>query len=296
MDGSLKPLAGTRIISTAINVPGPVALARLCSLGASAVKVEPPGGDPLALACPSWYADLHQGVKVICLNLKEKENLNKFESILNESDLLLTSSRLGALDRLGLSWPRLSSRFLNLLQVAIIGHPPPHDQLPGHDLTYQATLGLVDPPLLPRTLVADLAGAERTISTVLSLILSRRQAKVAGLEKQENSTGFQKRIAYVSLADAASAFALPLKYSLTGGDTLLGGLLPGYNLYKAKEGWVAVAALENHFLQRLVDESDFGEITHSSLANFFSKRTAHEWEAWAVENDLPIVEVKDRQS
>jgi crotonobetainyl-CoA:carnitine CoA-transferase CaiB-like acyl-CoA transferase len=296
MNGSLKPLVGTRIISTAINVPGPVALARLCSLGASAVKVEPPGGDPLALACPSWYADLHQGVKVISLNLKVKENLKKFESILKESDLLLTSSRLGALDRLGLSWPMLSSRFLNLLQVAIIGHPPPNDQLPGHDLTYQATLGLVDPPLLPRTLVADLAGAERTISTVLSLILSRRQAKVAGLEIQENSAEFQERIAYVSLADAASAFALPLKYSLTGNNTLLGGLLPGYNLYKAKEGWVAVAALENHFLQRLVDESDFGEITHGNLANFFSKRTAHEWGTWAIENDLPIVEVKDRHS
>jgi crotonobetainyl-CoA:carnitine CoA-transferase CaiB-like acyl-CoA transferase len=235
-------------------------------------------------------------VKVISLNLKVKENLKEFESMLKESDLLLTSSRLGALDRLNLGWPMLSSRFLNLLQVAIIGHPPPNDQLPGHDLTYQATLGLVDPPKLPQTLIADLAGAERIISTVLSLILSWRQAKVAGLEKQENSTGFQKRIAYVSLADAASAFALPLKYSLTGGDTLLGGLLPGYNLYKAKEGWVAVAALEIHFLQRLVDESGIGEITHSSLANFFSKRTAHEWEAWAVENDLPIVEVKDRQS
>lgn len=280
----------------AINVPGPVALARLCSLGASAVKVEPPGGDPLALTCPSWYADLHQGVKVIRLNLKEKQNLDKFKSMLKESDLLLTSSRLGALDRLGLGWPMLSSRFLNLLQVAIIGHHPPDDQLPGHDLTYQATLGLVDPPQLPRTLVADLAGAERTVSTVLSLILSWRQANVAGLEKQENSTEFQERIAYVSLADAASVFALPLKYSLIGSDTLLGGLLPGYNLYKAEEGWVAVAALEPHFLQRLANESDLGEITHSGLANFFSKRTAHEWEAWAIENDLPIVEVRDRHS
>lgn len=296
MAESLKPLAGIRIISTAINVPGPVALARLCSLGASAVKVEPPGGDPLALACPSWYADLHQGVKVIGLNLKVRETLKKFESILKESDLLITSSRLGTLDRLGLSWPKLSSRFLNLLQVAIIGHPPPNDQLPGHDLTYQATLGLVDPPQLPRTLVADLAGAEQIISTVLSLILSWRQAKVSGLEKHENSIEFQERIAYVSLVDAASPFALPLKYSLTGSDTLLGGSLPGYNLYKAKEGWVAIAALEIHFLQRLVDESNLGEITYSSLFDFFSKRPAHEWEAWALENDLPIVEVKDRQS
>ena len=286
MARSLKPLTGFRIVSTAINLPGPVALTRLCSLGATAVKVEPPGGDPLSLACPSWYAELHQDVKVISLNLKVKDNLKDFESILKVSDLLLTSSRLDSLDRLGLSWPTLSSRFPNLLQVAIIGHLPPDDHIPGHDLTYQATLGLVDPPQLPRTLIADMAGAERAISTALSLILSWKQGQ------HEDSANVQERIAYVSLADAASTFALPQKYGLTGRDTLLGGLLPGYNIYRAKEGWVAVAALEAHFLKRLVDNFGLGEITHVSLANLFNQQTAQDWERWAQENDFPIVEVK----
>jgi alpha-methylacyl-CoA racemase len=51
-------LTSIRIINTAVNVPGPVAARTLRDMGATVVKVEPAGGDPLALAAPAWYADL----------------------------------------------------------------------------------------------------------------------------------------------------------------------------------------------------------------------------------------------
>ena len=287
MTRTLKPLTGFRIVSTAINIPGPLALARLCSLGATAVKVEPPGGDLLASACPSWYEELHLGVEVVSLDLKDKNNIRKLELFLDEADLLLTSSRLASLERLGLGWPFLSSRFPKLLQVAIIGHHPPDDHIPVHDLTIQADLGLLDPPQLPKTLVADLAGAERAVSTALSLILSWK------VEASGSPAADHDRIAYVSLAEAASTFAIPPKYGLTGSDNPLGGLLPGYYIYRAKEGWVVVAALEEHFRKRFAHEFTLGQITHTNLANLFNQRPAQEWEKWAVENDFPIVGVKD---
>jgi len=46
------PLWGVRVVTLAVNVPGPVAAARLCELGASVTKVEPPGGDPLEAVSP----------------------------------------------------------------------------------------------------------------------------------------------------------------------------------------------------------------------------------------------------
>ena len=146
----------------------------------------------------------------------------------------------------------------------------------------------MDPPQLPKTLLADLAGAERTVSTALSLILGWKQGQ------KERSAAALDRIAYVSLAEAASTFAIPPKYGLTGPNNLLGGLLPGYNIYRAKEGWVAVAALETHFLKRLAEDFALGPITHTSMANLFNQRPAQEWERWALENDFPIVEVKDK--
>ena len=42
-------LNGVRILSLAINLPGPLAASRLAALGATVIKVEPPSGEPLAV-------------------------------------------------------------------------------------------------------------------------------------------------------------------------------------------------------------------------------------------------------
>ena len=60
-----KPLRGTQVLTLAVNVPGPAATARLCKLGATVIKVEPPEGDPLAQANPDWYEALVSGQQVI---------------------------------------------------------------------------------------------------------------------------------------------------------------------------------------------------------------------------------------
>ena len=48
-----------KIVSIALNVPGPVAVARLVAKGREAIKIEPPWGDPLHGLCKAWYDDLH---------------------------------------------------------------------------------------------------------------------------------------------------------------------------------------------------------------------------------------------
>jgi crotonobetainyl-CoA:carnitine CoA-transferase CaiB-like acyl-CoA transferase len=293
METASRPLKGIHILSMATNIPGPVALAHLTALGASAVKVEPPGGDLLAVAAPSWYGELHQNIRTISPDLKQPADRATFDSMLEESDLLLTASRLGALDRLGLGWSNLSKRFPGLLQVAITGYSDPDDERPGHDLTYQATTGLLKIPLLPRALIADLAGAERAIIAALSLILCRERTVRKSDKTGDRSVDPDQRIAHVSLAEAASAFARPLRHGLTAETGILGGSLPGYNLYQAKQGWVAVAALEPHFLQNLARALEIDDVTKEELTKVFLERTNKDWENWALKYDLPIVEVKD---
>src|SRR5258708_30410939 len=68
------------------------------------------------------------------------------------------------------SWARVS-RHARLCHVPTTGHAPPEDEVPGHDLTYLAAHGLVSPPALPRTLFADMAGAERAGSIALALVV-----------------------------------------------------------------------------------------------------------------------------
>jgi crotonobetainyl-CoA:carnitine CoA-transferase CaiB-like acyl-CoA transferase len=64
-EGGDPPLQGIRVLTLAVNLPGPVAASRLCAMGASVIKVEPPGGDPLALMCPGYYEELRSGQEVV---------------------------------------------------------------------------------------------------------------------------------------------------------------------------------------------------------------------------------------
>src|SRR5215212_2179283 len=248
--------------------------------GAALVKVEPPGGDPLARMCPGYYAELSAGQEVVSLDLKAREDRVSLDNYLENMDLLLTASRPAALGRLGLSWPELRTRFPRLCQVAIVGHPSPDEDAPGHDLTYQARFGTLSPPGMPPVLVADLAGAERAVSAALSLLFARERGQGAGYEQ-------------VALSEAARSFAEPLRQGLAapGGD--LGGGFPGYGLYHTREGHVALAALELHFWERLLQELGVKGDERRDLERIFETKTAKQWEEWAAERDLPLAAVKD---
>jgi alpha-methylacyl-CoA racemase len=274
-----RPLHGVRVLSLAVNVPGPVAAARLHALGAAVTKVEPPAGDPLAAASPEWYQELVAGQEVVTLDLKAEDERARFDALLAETDLLLTSMRPMALERLRLDPSALRPFYPLLCQVAVTGYPAPDGERAGHDLTFQAAAGLVRPPALPRTLVADLAAAERVVGAAVALLFAR---------EREGRGGYTE----ISIAAAVEDFAAPLRYGLTRPGDVLGGALPLYGLYPAADGWVALAALEPHFISRLVQALELSDIGPESLAAAFRARTAAEWERWADAHDLPIAAVR----
>jgi len=273
----MQPLDNIRILTLAINLPGPLAVAQLVRLGATVVKVEPLEGDPLARGAPAWYEELHRGVEVVPLNLKDAASRSRLSTWLGQSDLLITASRLSGLRRLGLSWPELHASYPRLCQVALVGYGPPREELPGHDLTYQAELGLLTPPQLPRALMADWAGAQMAVTAALTLILARERGREAEYaEVRLSETGIEQ----------------PLRHGLTAPGGVLGGAFPGYNLYPAREGWIAVATLEPHFWNQLQRLLDLSSPDCEQLRAIFQARTASEWESWAEEHGLPIVSVR----
>ncbi|MGZ4900423.1 MAG: CoA transferase [Candidatus Angelobacter sp.] len=275
-----KLLQGVRIVSLALNVPGPVAAARLTKLGAEMIKVEPPTGDATSTVAPSWYESLCQGQTVLRLNLKAPDGRTKLDELLARADLLLASFRPSALQRLDLDWESLHARHPKLCFVGIIGYPPPLEERTGHDLTYQGDLGLLRPPQMPPTLFVDLAGAERAVSMALALL--NRAARIG-----------EAGCAWVSLYESARDLAKPLKAGLTSSDGLLGGGYPLYGFYRANDGWIAIAALEPHFAERLLSELGLKQADRSKLERIFLQRKAAAWEKWAVEHDLPLVAVRE---
>ena len=161
--------------------------------------------------------------------LRESEAIVLRSYPLREADLLVTSSLPDSLERLGLGWERLHERFPWLCQVAIVGHAPPEENRPGHDLTYQATVGLVAPPTMPLTLLADMAGAQTAVTHSLGVLLERSRTGMGVLS-------------YVPIAEAVDFFTLPLRYQLTIPGGRLGGAFPYYNIYPTADGWLAAQA------------------------------------------------------
>jgi alpha-methylacyl-CoA racemase len=287
---ALKPLRGVRVLSLALNLPGPAALMRLKAMGAVCTKAEPPGkdggsGDPMGAYNPMAYDTMHAGIKVVRLDLKTDKGQAALRKELARTDVLLTSFRPSALTKLGLGWKGLRKAFPALSVVAIVGAPGERAEEPGHDLTYLAEAGLVTGLELPATLFADMSGSLMASEAVLQAVL---QHKISG------KSSFQD----IALSNAAHWLALPRTWGLTQPQGAVGGAHAGYRVYPCKGGRVAVAALEPHFAKALCEaagvqvdgrsSSLFKPATHAAIAAFVASKTRRELEKLAGEKDIPL--------
>lgn len=275
------PLTGVRVLSVAVNLPGPAAVARLAGQGASVVTVLPPGGDPMEQFAKPYFDELHDGQDVRRVDLKSDAGRAEVDELLAAADVFVTSSRPSALRRLGLDFAAVHERHPQVCQVDIVGYPGERAEVPGHDLTYQAATGLLGEGGMPTALVVDLAGAERAAAEAAAALVARSRTGEGGRRE-------------VPLSDLSTAMSRPLAHGLTGPGQLLGGGLPVYGVYDTAEGKIALAALEPHFTTALLAALGIGpeDLTRERLAGVFAQRTATEWAQWATEHDLPLTPLR----
>ncbi len=284
-----KPLRGVRVLSLALNLPGPAALMRLQALGASCHKVEPPTGDPMDHYSRAAYDTLHQGIKVIRADLRSEAGQKSVHRLLSRTDVLLTSFRPSALRKLGMDWASLRKAYPALSQVDIVGAAGARAEEPGHDLTYMAEHKLVQGLALPASLFADMGGSLMAVEAVMGAVLQQR-AKGRGVHLQ------------VALVDAAAYLGLPHQWQMTTIGGAVGGGHAGYRVYACKDGRVAVAALEPHFALALCHAAGIDNVdrrtmaapeTHATIARFLRGQTRRKLDVLAVRRDIPLFTLKD---
>ena len=288
-----QPLAGVTVVSLAVNLPGPLAAARLHALDAQVIKVEPPVGDPLNLLFPDYYQELTAGQEIRTIDLKDGAGAGQLKALLAEADLLLTSMRPRAAAALGL--PDLVDKH-GLVHVEIVGFAGDRADVPGHDLTYQAAHSTLRPGTMPTVPVADVLGGEHAALEALAGLreLETRRTAAGGADAQasagqdanvEHAGGIVRRVV---LDEAAAWAAGPARHGMSTPGGPLGGGTPLYRTYPTADGHIAVACLELHFAEALAahigTEEDVLERT------FAAESTAH-WIDFAAEHDLPIERV-----
>ena len=290
---SIRALKGVRILSLALNMPGPAAVMRCREMGAKCVKLEPPApkgapagtsGDPMAWYSPTAYEAMHEGIRITTADLKTSQGQKALHRELAKADVLMTSFRPSALVKLGLTWEALHKQYPALSQVAIVGSPGERAEEPGHDLTYLAENDLVGGLELPATLYADMGGSLMASEAVLQAVIHKAsKGKATYLE--------------VALSEAATYLALPRTWGLTKPGAAVGGGHAAYQVYKCKDGRVAVAALEPHFAARLCLAAGFEAsganalftpAAHRAIAAWLLGKTRKQLTVIATDKDIPL--------
>lgn len=267
-----------RVLDLTRLLPGPLAGKLLADLGFSVLKVEPPGGDPMAALAPEAYRFLNGEKEVLVLDLKGEEGRAQLLALAKGAVVLLESNRPGVMERLGLGPEVLLGVNPRLVYARLRGYSDVPD--PGHDLTYLAEAGLLGRFPWRSFQFADLAGAYALALVALKGLLLR-----GGVYE-------------VALSEAVKAVAYPPI-------PFLDGSVLCYGVYPARQGQVALAALEPHFWARFCEEAGLPELLpaafspaspglppYERMLAFFQEKSAWEWEAWAKEKGVPLRAVR----
>ncbi|UOG59750.1 CoA transferase [Leptospira noguchii] len=258
------PLSGIKVIDLSLLLPGPLCSMYLGDMGAEVIKVENPRAMDAtrvmfkkANGAPSLYLMLNRNKKAITLNLKKEKSREILFKLLENADVLLEGFRPDGLAKMGYGYEDLKERFPKLIYCGIYGYGTEgkYKNFAGHDVNYLSLSGVLSQtgktPQIPGYQLADIGGGTMTaLSSILAALYAREK------------TGKGQKIS-VSMMDSSLQF-LSLYggiYGATGknpegGNELLSGKLPNYNVYQTKEGrWVALGALEDMFFKTFLRQS-----------------------------------------
>ena len=149
MDG---PLQGLLVLDLTRVLVGPYCTMVLSDLGARVIKVEAPevGDDsrkfgPFVEDQSAYFMSLNRGKESIALNLKNEDDKNIFERILDKADILVENFKPGTLERWGYGWNDLKDKYPKLIYASAsgFGQTGPMKGLPAYDMVVQGMGGLM---------------------------------------------------------------------------------------------------------------------------------------------------------
>lgn len=236
----MQPLDGILVVDLTRLLPGAFAASELCRLGARAVHVEPPGGDPLRSLASGWHSVLSAGTESVVCDLGADPELVR--RLCARADIVLEGFRPGVAARLGLG-PDDVPKTTVYCSITGFGVGGRHEQRAGHDLNYLGWAGaLADTaPSLPPLQVADLAaGGLTAVTEMLAALLERERSGLGRRLVVSMTHGSHRLVAHRLGGD-------PIPRLLTGG-------IACYQTYATADGrWLTIAALEPKFWRRLCE-------------------------------------------
>jgi len=297
----MLPLEGTRVLSMAEQLPGPYCTMLLGDLGAEVILLERPGtGDP-ARMIPAFLSILGRNKKSITANLKSEKGREICYKLAARSDVFLEGFRPGVLKRLGADYESIRKINPRIIYCSISGYGQdgPYQDRPGHDLSYQATAGLLanyiesgNFPAGPGVAIADLSSAMFATIGILAALRARDRFGVGQYVDVSMTDGL------VSWMSAALGIYLNMGSSLQAV-----AREPAYGVFQAKdEKYLTLSiAHEDHFWRNLchaIGKDELAELPREQrhlrkdelvamLRGALATKTRDEWVELLTKADVP---------
>jgi crotonobetainyl-CoA:carnitine CoA-transferase CaiB-like acyl-CoA transferase len=253
------PLAGVRVLDLTRALAGPFVTMLLADLGADVIKVEPPEGDITRPQGPfhpddelhaygGYFASVNRNKRGLVINMKTEGGQAVVRDLARDADVLVENFRAGVMDRLGLSYESLKADNPKLVYAAVrgFGDPrtgaSPYTDRPAYDVVAQAMGGLMHitgapdgPPTKVGPGVGDILPASLAAVGILAALHRVRDTGIGDFVD-------------VAMYDAVLALCERIVYQHSylgvspGREGNEHPLLAPFGLYRASDGWLAIAA------------------------------------------------------
>jgi crotonobetainyl-CoA:carnitine CoA-transferase CaiB-like acyl-CoA transferase len=193
------PLDGVRVLEFGQLLAGPNAALILAELGADVIKVEPLAGDAgrelqsaafTGSSTSPTFVAFNRGKRSIALDLKSEAGREVGRRLIEQADVVIESSRPGAMERLGLGGEdarRINPRLV-YASVSGFGFVGPERERRGVDLVIQAESGIMSitgerdgRPLKVGFTVVDVAAGNVLAQAILAALLRRERTGAGDL-------------------------------------------------------------------------------------------------------------------
>ncbi len=200
-----RPLEGVRVLELTHLVAGPTIGRLLAEQGADVIKVQPPMGDWIT---PLWL-DVSWGKRNISCDIKGSSGKERFHHLLAGADVLISSLRPGALERIGLDEKTLAEINPNLVLARVSAYAigTPWEERTGLEQIAQSVAGnihansegLPEPTVIAALMNDYLTGYLGAIGVVAALS-----------EREENGGYWNVDVALTRCAMMGSSLVEPL--------------------------------------------------------------------------------------
>lgn len=281
------PLEGVRVVDLTQVMAGPFCTMLLADLGADVIKVEPPtgdlsrsmGGDRLRMKGKDRapFFALNRNKRSVVVDLKSDSGVNRVRRLADAADVFVESFRPGVTERLGLGYDTLHGRNPRLVYASIsgFGTDGPWAERPGFDLIAQAMSGVMSvtgtaggEPVKSGIPVSDLSAGLFAANGIQAALLARTRT---GRGQRVETSLFEAALG-MSVWEATEFFATGEAPEPKGSAHRLNA---PYQAFKARDGYITIAAFTPTHWQRLCNVLDRADLLIDARFRSNEDRMAH---------------------